>query len=253
MRSALLYNPRLLCERLATESIRRRRSARLRGTPADRLSPDHIDSLELLELLRDQDISVIYDIGANVGTWTLLAKAIFPDAKIHAFEPIPRHQSAFRTNVAALADVSLHTVALGNREEQAQQLHVTDFSDASSLLPLAASGRAQWGIREIECLPVTLCRLDDYRIRFGLPAPDLIKLDVQGYELEVLRGARTALTTAKAVIAEVSFVEFYEGQCLFEEFVGFVAGHGFRLKAVGVNTPLGQPLAQTDGLFVRAA
>ncbi|HWD58332.1 MAG TPA: FkbM family methyltransferase [Stellaceae bacterium] len=251
MRFALLYNPRLLCERLAIESTRRRRLARLRGTAADRLSPGHIDSLELLEMLRGEGIDVIYDIGANIGTWTLLAKALYPDAQIHAFEPLPRHRDDFRANLARFADVRLHGVALGNRDQEDRQLHVMDFSDASSLLALAEPGRSHWGIGEIAQVPVKLCRLDDYRQRFDLPKPDLIKLDVQGYELEVLKGAKASLTSVKALIVEVSFAEFYEGQCLFEELVGFVAEQGFRLKAIGVNTPLGRPLAQTDGLFVR--
>jgi FkbM family methyltransferase len=252
MRRALLYNPRLLCERLATESVRRRRLARLRGTPAERLSIGHIDSLELLELLQPQDVGVIYDVGANVGTWTVLAKSIFPQAAVHAFEPLVRHHDGFRAHTAGFRDVTLHPVALGDEDRQGRPMRVTDFTDASSLLPLAAQGARHFGIAEIEQSPVVLHRLDCYRARLGLPAPDLIKLDVQGYELEVLKGAAGTLAGTKAVIAELSFAEFYEGQCLFEEFVGFVAARGFRLKAMAVNTPLGQPLWQTDGLFVRA-
>src|SRR5215472_16265103 len=92
MNPALLYNPRLLCERLAVASIRRRRMARLKRTPAGRLRLGHIDSLELLEMATAHiDIQVIYDIGANIGTWTLLAKAIIGGACVHAFEPLPAH------------------------------------------------------------------------------------------------------------------------------------------------------------------
>jgi FkbM family methyltransferase len=253
MRRALFYNPRLLCERLATESHRRRRLSRLHGTAAAGLSLGHIDSLELLELLRARDIRVIYDVGANVGTWTLLAKSVFPAAEIHAFEPLPRHCDGFAANVDGLERLELHRIALGSMSDDSRSLRVTSFSDASSLLPLAARGQAEFGVNEVECLPVTLRRLDDYRTERDLPLPDLIKLDVQGFELEVLRGAELALRSAKALIAELSFAEFYEGQSLFEEFVGFVAARGFRLTALGVNTPLGQPLAQTDGLFLRAA
>ena len=89
-------------ERLARLAARRRRLGRLKGTVAEQLKVGHIDSLELLELLRRKAPTVIYDIGANVGTWTLLAKAIFPAAEIHAFEPLPRHVAAFQKTLGFL-------------------------------------------------------------------------------------------------------------------------------------------------------
>lgn len=92
MRTALLYNPRQLCERLATASLRKRRLAALRNTPAAGLALGHIDTLELVQLARDAGVSVAYDIGANVGTWSLLAKALMPGAVVHAFEPLPEHR-----------------------------------------------------------------------------------------------------------------------------------------------------------------
>src|ERR1700722_2955050 len=95
MRLELLYNPRLLCERLAIESVRRRRLAALKDTQAAGLALGHIDTLELVELAGQAGINVIYDIGANVGTWSLLAKALIPAARIHAFEPLAKHQAQF--------------------------------------------------------------------------------------------------------------------------------------------------------------
>ena len=113
MRLELFYNPRLLCERLAELSLERRRLAKLRGTVARQLTTGHIDSLELLELLRPINPQVIFDVGANVGTWTLLAKALYPQSQIHAFEPLPRHIAGFRQRTAGLGGVHLHEIGLG--------------------------------------------------------------------------------------------------------------------------------------------
>jgi FkbM family methyltransferase len=251
VRPELLYNPRLLCERLAIDSVNRRRLARLRNTPASDLSLGHIDSLELLELIKTAGISVIYDIGANIGTWTLLAKAVIPAAYVHAFEPLPKHQDAFDDSLADVHDVTLHRVALGSENEKAV-LYVTDFSDASSMLRPAPKSQAHFGVRQAGQLSMRTHRLDDFRSANKLPGPDLIKLDVQGYELEVLQGAIECLTSARAVITEVSFVECYEAQPLFSDVVRFMADHGFHARALSTTTALGRPLLQTDMLFVAA-
>ena len=250
MRLELLYNPRVLCERLAIESVRRRRLATLKGTQAAKLSLGHIDTLELVQLASPAGISVIYDIGANVGTWSLLAKALVPDARIEAFEPLPKHQAEFLRNFTGSADVTLHSIALGSNNAT-ETFHVTDFSDASSFLQPNETSWSQFRVRQVQQFPLSVVRLDDYRRDRQLPRPDLIKLDIQGFELEALRGAPECLTSAKAVITEVSFVEYYEGQCIFHDLITHLARFGLFVRALGINTPTGAPLGQTDVLFMR--
>jgi FkbM family methyltransferase len=251
MRTELFYNPRLLCERLAEISIERRRLAKLRRTVAARLTAGHIDSLELLELLRLHPPTVIYDVGANVGTWTLLAKALYPQAQVHAFEPLPAHTGKFRLATQTVRGVHLHEIGLGSQKAETV-MKVTDFSDASSLLPLSETGKKQWSLEQMEEVPIRIERLDDWVDRHQLPAPDLIKLDVQGYELEVLRGAEELLARTGAVLLEASFQNFYQGQCRFDELVSWLAGFGFHVSAFGHGTALGRPLIQSDVLFSRS-
>lgn len=250
MRLELLWNPRLLCERLAIASQRWRRMGKLKNTPASGLALGHIDSLELLEILRDSQVASIYDIGANVGTWTLLAKAIIPGATIDAFEPLGAHLDGFQRNCAALQGVRLHPIALGP-ENTTMPLRVTSFSDASSMLPIAQGSVDLFGLTEVDSVPVPVRRLDDYLAEQGLPLPDLIKLDVQGFELAALSGGSAALTHAKALIVEVSFVELYKGQCMFAQVCSFLDAYGFGLHAFGATTALGKPIAQADVLFLR--
>lgn len=251
MRLELLWNPRLLCERLATESIRRRRLARLSHTPGARLALGHLDTLELITIAQNAGIRVIYDLGANVGTWSLLAKSLIPNARIHSFEPLPKHQAEFLHNLADSEHVTLHPIALG-ADNARKTLHVTDFSDASSMLQPAEASWSDFGVHEVSRLPLRVFRLDDYRAANQLPYPDLLKLDIQGYELEALRGAPECLASARAIIAEVSFVEYYKGQCLFHELVGYLAQFSLFPCAFGFNTPTGRTLRQTDVLFMAA-
>jgi hypothetical protein len=148
-------------------------------------------------------------------------------------------------NFAGAAGVNLHAISLG-AENGKGSLHVTDFSDASSLLPLAEASCSHFVLTEVGVVPTEVRKPDDFRKEFGLPNPDL-----QGYELEVLKGARDCLRTAKAVISEGRFLEYYQGQCLFHDLVAFLADYGLFVNAVGVNTPLGRTIDQTDVLFTR--
>jgi FkbM family methyltransferase len=251
VRPSLLYNPFDLVERLAIVSKNRRRRHKLHGTPAAALDPGHIDSLELLELLKPSPPGTIYDIGANIGTWTCLAKSLFPAARVEAFEPLAMHFDGFRRWTAPWpGDIHLHGCALGQTEGSAT-MHVMDFSDASSLLPATAGCLSEFKIKPAAEQTVPVIPLDVLVSREKIPRPDLLKLDVQGYELEVLRGAETCLRHARAVLCEVSFQEFYTGQPLFPEVLAFLETRGFALHALGACTPLGAPLGQTDALFLR--
>ena len=100
-------------------------------------------------------------------------------------------------------------------------------------------------------MPLKLCGLDQFVSEHQLSFPDIIKLDVQGFELEVLKSGVRPLAHARCVIAEVCFKEFYVGQCRFDEVVAFLSANELYTYALGVRTPRGKALLQADVLFVR--
>lgn len=208
--------------------------------------------MELLDICRSERIAVVYDVGAFIGTWSLLARARLPRAEIHAFEPLPEHGRRFRQLTAHCPGVTLHEVAMGAHPGRAD-MHVAERSDSSSLLPLTSLMLQEFDIREREERSVSVVRLDDYISSEGLPAPDLIKLDVQGGELDVLRGGVQCLSRARWILSEVSFKRFYAGQPLFGDVVGFLLDYGFEVCALGADTPVATRLSQTDVLFRRTS
>lgn len=79
---------------------------------------------------------------------------------------------------------------------------------------------------------------------------DFLKLDIQGFELEALRGGEETLRQVSAILREVSFIELYRGQCLFHDLAMHLAERGLYVCALGVRTLLGRPLLQADVLFL---
>jgi hypothetical protein len=95
--------------------------------------------------------------------------------------------------------------------------------------------------------------LDELLAAGELPQPEFLKLDVQGYELEVLRGAAGALRACQAVMAEVNLFRYAPETPLADEVVAFLRGHGFVLyDIVGLlRRPLDDALGQMDLVFVK--
>ena len=102
-------------------------------------------------------------------------------------------------------------------------------------------------------MEATLRTLDSILATDNFPQPDLIKLDVQGYELEVLKGSETALAGAEAVLMEVSIVELYQESPVLHHVTAFMAERGFRAYDICslLRRPLDRALCQIDIIFVK--
>jgi len=242
----------VIIDRLAIEINRYRRKRRLKGTPAAGLRLGYIDSLELLELIKNDGTVVnnIFDVGANIGTWTLLAKALFKTSHVQAFEPLQVHIDKFKQITQGVDHVTMHTICLGSENSEAI-INVSSFSDSSSILDATPLEYETYGIKKAGEARVQVKRIDNLIEDGTIPVPDVIKLDVQGYELEVLKGAGKYLAEVKYIIAEVSFKEYYKDQPLLLDIAAYLRTYNFDIYAFGQNTPTGLPLGQIDVLFKR--
>ena len=250
MLELLMSNYQTFVSKLAYQAKGLSRLVKLRNTIASKLPRSCISSLDMLKTIDQNQAKIIYDIGANVGTWSLLAKAVFPHSVIHAFEPLNNHVIKFRELTSNVSDVSLHQIALGSQNKMAK-MQITNFSDSSSLLLPTTEANQEYGIIKSSEIEVNIITLDEYILINNLPFPDLIKLDVQGYELEVFKGAQKCLNQAKYILCEVSFREYYHQQPLFHHIANFLDDYGYRVELLGNDNIFMTPCTQMDVLFYR--
>lgn len=198
--------------------------------------------------------ATVVDIGANRGQFALVAERCFPSARIVSFEPLPGPARKYRLLFGGRENIRLHQSAIGPQAGTVT-MHVSRRDDSSSLLPITAlqdslfPGTAE---RSTEMVPVA--PLDTFVSADSILSPALLKLDVQGYELQALRGCEPLLERFEFVYAECSFVELYAGQALAHEVIAYLQERGFRLCGVYSLTydRAGQAV-QGDFFFKRAA
>lgn len=196
--------------------------------------------------------ATIVDVGAHHGQFALLVRDLYPDADIVCVEPLPDAIDRLRMVHAGDDRVTVLPFAAADTDAR-RTLHVSHKTDSSSLLPIlrpyvvAFPGTEEARIVEVEARPLDAVLSEDLR------RPALLKIDVQGGELEVLRGAVDLLSRVDAAFVECSFVEFYGGQALADEVIGAFLVHGLRLDGVYsvVRDARGRCL-QADLLFRRA-
>jgi FkbM family methyltransferase len=199
-------------------------------------------SLENLRRCGFHPASVI-DVGAFVGEWTRRTRAIWPEAKYLMIEPQPNKQERLR----ALCDdsVSLEWALLGSEPSASVRFHMDDFGNSSVLesvqnkCPIA------------ESLPMKT--LDSVVAERKMNGPILLKEDVQGFELEVLRGANETLRNTEVILLEVSTLPYNVGAPLFSDVVAFMADRRFLLYDVCHlhRRYTDQAVFQMDVLFAR--
>lgn len=193
--------------------------------------------LELLPPALVRSLKTIVDVGANDGAWLEAVLAVREVDEIHAFEPNPEAFERLERRLAARPRVHLHQIALGDRVTKAS-LNVTGNDSLASLLSPApflaeayTSPRATV-LRQIEVEVDTLDRVVPETLEV-----DLLKIDVQGYEAQVLGGGHRLLARTRAVLIEMNFRTHYEGEGKFGAlFDTLAAGHGF--IPWGMSSPL---------------
>lgn len=177
-------------------------------------------------------ISTVVDIGANRGQFALAARQQFPAAHIISFEPLPQPVATYRSLFANDACTALHQAAIGPQSGRVE-IHISQRDDSSSLLPIGRMQNTLFpGTAEVGTALVEMGPLEKFLANEKIQTPAVLKLDVQGFELQALLGCETQLAQFSWVYAECSFIQLYDGQALASEVMAWLHDRGFNICGI---------------------
>jgi len=208
-------------------------------------------NIELEDLVKDLKFQTVFDIGSNKGQFILLVEKLFAiDKDIYSFEPIKEILEKQKKFFSNKKNISFFNFALGEKSSK-KILYIAKRKDSSSFLKINNIIKNTDHLVE-EKREIEIKSLDEFMKNRNLTKPILVKIDVQGYELEVLKGSRNFLKQIKYIIIEVSENEIYTGQALANNIIKYLNDMNFKpIKETKAYKMPGTQLKQKDILFIK--
>jgi FkbM family methyltransferase len=179
--------------------------------------------------LKDRVTPVVFDVGANIGQTVRRIRKFLPLSVIHSFEPVPSSFEKLCTNTQGFTNLTVNHAAVGAKPGSIEIIENTS-SVMSSILPLGPAG---WGVEKSRH-KVTVQSVDSYSSFHQIEFIDMLKIDTQGYEMEVLLGASEMMQRGQIglVYLEVIISDLYKDMAPFDEVLKFLREKQFRLMTM---------------------
>ena len=205
---------------------------------------DHIESQIFWQGMQEGDVGVyriikdllkpgdvFFDIGACVGTFSLIAANIVKaSGRVYAFEPVSRHFERLERNIAlnGFENISLFKLALSDKNGSGKIFIPKTFNTGMASLNVNDMQVADYEVEAVE-----LKKLDDFVKEQNVKRIDVIKVDVEGHELAVIKGAIESMFRFKPpIIMEVNRGFLQKAKIKEEEFVRFFKEYDYRLYRI---------------------
>jgi FkbM family methyltransferase len=196
------------------------------------------------------EITTIIDVGANKGQFTFAAIHLFPNATVFSFEPLRRNYQKMQHLFNGNSKVKLFNFGLGS-ENGELEFYEHSYDQISSFLKVNPSNsNPNYKDSLSTSTKVSVRRLDDIIEFECIVSPVLLKLDVQGFEEQVLLGSLNLLKSIDYIMIELPFEELYDKQKLFNDMNEILLNLGFYLMApLGFNTGKDNNIIEIDALY----
>ena len=188
---------------------------------------------EQMRMLKRRNRPIIFDVGAHVGRTALRYKQMCPDAIVYCFEPIAESFRELKRNVGVQKDIFAFQWALGRSTREAC-INVNRSLATCSLLPTDSRASETWNgtdvTETVAQAPVTVRSLDEFLVEHPeIDRIDILKMDVQGAEMEVLEGARETLRAGRVdlIFTEIILLPTYVGQSELCDYLRVLSEQGF--------------------------
>jgi len=191
----------------------------------------------------------VIDVGAAYGSFTLQCQKVFPDAKYILVEPLEEYKSSLDAVTRSIPHAE-YILAAAAAESGELTINVHPDLEGSSVYLEDEDSDVNGVPRTVRAIALD-CLMKEGRVQ----APVLLKIDVQGAELDVLSGAEGTLRTTEYVLLEMSFFKFFKGGPQFHDVVTFMKSRGFVAYDIcgSQYRPLDNALSQIDMAFVKEA
>lgn len=227
------------------------------GYDVTRYAPTSHPLARMQQLLRLYDIDTVLDVGANCGQFAeLIRHDLGYGGRILSFEPLSEAFASLKVKADKDPHWDAFNIALGDADQRSE-INIASNSQSSSILGMLPShlqsapesaydGKEQVEVRALDSIFDDVC---------GNHGHVYMKIDTQGFEARVLKGAERALERIRAVQMEMSLVQLYEGEILFDELYRIMKSKGYDLVAIlpGFSDRVSGVMLQVDGIFHRPA
>lgn len=211
------------------------------------------DQRMLLKYLKDNNVNVCFDVGANTGQYAKLLRSTGFKGKIFSFEPQTKAFEQLSKGAIGDSQWQVFNIGLGNTNGKSI-INISKNSVSSSILDINKF--------LIETVPQTeyiskeeirINRLDTFIKEINFKNRFFLKIDTQGFESKILEGAQGCFNDIYALQLELSCISLYNGEKLFDEMKEFIESTGFYLSSIesGFVDPKNGRLLQVEAIFLR--
>jgi FkbM family methyltransferase len=198
-----------------------------------------ISNKQFLKLYRTLDRNIksiiqkenplIFDVGAHKGESIIQIRSLFKNPIIHSFEPI--NECFDKLNSFKNKNTFINNFALGNKKQK-KILNITNDTASSSIYELDQKSIYSKNLKIAKKQQINIDTLDNYIIKNKINFIDFLKLDVQGYEKNVLAGSKIALKKIFLIQVEIIFIEYYQNESSFFIIEKILRPFGFKLYSL---------------------